>query len=184
MADKRHAPEQVKRLIAMANSVPAEVELASVSGNQDKIWKTLRSSPLFRQFRVLAHVPKPGTAVPRIARVFVMAAYTRLQATRELLRAIAQRKGTKVPPTLMQIVPVINDRGRIHFSIGDVIDPLEGIEADRIRQCPICEKIFWAARRDQCCCERKCARTLRTRRWRRRYLPHYKLRRLGKIDDR
>ena len=45
---------------------------------------------------------------------------------------------------------------------------LEGVEAERIRQCPVCEKLFWAGRLDQPACGARCANILRGRLHRRR----------------
>lgn len=40
------------------------------------------------------------------------------------------------------------------------------VETDRIRECEVCNQIFWAGRRDMRGCSTKCAKVLRTRRWR------------------
>ena len=43
---------------------------------------------------------------------------------------------------------------------------LEGIEADRIRECKVCYKIFWAGRKDVSCCSARCGKINNTRKWR------------------
>lgn len=48
----------------------------------------------------------------------------------------------------------------------ELFEVLIGMEADRIRICPICDLLFWADRKDQSSCSKKCANVLRVQRWR------------------
>lgn len=68
----------------------------------------------------------------------------------------------------------------IRFSPPPIARILDGVEADRIRECEVCQKFFWAGRIDQKACTTKCAKVLRSRRWREKYLTNYKLRRIEK----
>lgn len=43
---------------------------------------------------------------------------------------------------------------------------LEGIEAARMRQCPICDRLFLALRKDQKACSKRCNAVRRVRNWR------------------
>jgi hypothetical protein len=43
---------------------------------------------------------------------------------------------------------------------------LEGIEAVRLRQCPICDRLFLAVRKDQKACSKRCNAVRRVRDWR------------------
>jgi hypothetical protein len=82
----------------------------------------------------------------------------------------------------------VNDNGKFVTTIDPLFIELEGVEATRIRECAICRHVFWAGRLDQKCCTTRCAKMLRTRRWRERYYhvgesqstDGYKLRRLSK----
>src|SRR5262249_5690936 len=40
------------------------------------------------------------------------------------------------------------------------------VDPTRIRQCPVCNTIFWAGRSDKECCSRRCGHTLAGRRYR------------------
>jgi hypothetical protein len=43
---------------------------------------------------------------------------------------------------------------------------LEGVEAQCVRQCPVCRHIFFALRKDQKACSKRCNAVRRVRRWR------------------
>lgn|GEM_PF-6221231 len=53
---------------------------------------------------------------------------------------------------------------------------LEEIEAERIRECEVCERLFWAGRLDQSACRPQCSNVLRARRWREKYDPKHRVR--------
>jgi predicted nucleic acid-binding Zn ribbon protein len=82
----------------------------------------------------------------------------------------------------------IDDGGFFRVRVDEFLEAIDGVEASRVRSCEVCGIIFWAGRRDQLCCSTKCARVLRTRRWRARYYhvgekdgdDGYKLRRQSK----
>ena len=63
----------------------------------------------------------------------------------------------------------IDNKGKIKFTPPNIVRLLEGIEAARIRECPICFKFYWAGRKDMRCCSTQCASTLRMREYRKRY---------------
>jgi hypothetical protein len=59
---------------------------------------------------------------------------------------------------------------------------IEGIEAARVRQCPICDRLFEALRKDQKACSKRCNAVRRVRDWRANQDQHEyrrKLRRAG-----
>jgi predicted RNA-binding Zn ribbon-like protein len=72
--------------------------------------------------------------------------------------------------------------GKIRFTPPSIVQLLEGIEAARIRECPVCYKIFWAGRRDMGCCSTQCSHTQRQRKYRERYLEKYKQQRYDKAE--
>lgn len=57
----------------------------------------------------------------------------------------------------------INDKGEIQFSISDWATALQGVDITRIRLCDVCNKIFWANRRDAFACSKKHAKTRQMR---------------------
>jgi len=61
---------------------------------------------------------------------------------------------------------LISDHGVLRVEISPFLAMLDGIEANRIRLCPICKGIFWAGRRDKSACSPQCSLTLRQRRLR------------------
>ncbi len=56
--------------------------------------------------------------------------------------------------------------GKISFRLTEIISLLDGLEADRLRICKICNNIFWAFRKDAQGCSVQCNQTHRTRKWR------------------
>ena len=115
------------------------------------------------------------------------ARYQLLRLAREVLRLIATFGATQdtVNEVSLQLGASglvgtldleIDEQGRFRFDQGLLVKALDGVEATRIRQCPICGYIFWAGRKDQVCWPTSCAKILRTHRWREKY-PEYKHRR-------
>ncbi len=111
-----------------------------------------------------------------------------LSQTVDLIRGIAGRNREGHNPSLPYFISTnlilkTDQHGRIHYSLTPLLEALNGIEAARIRECPICRKIFWAGRIDRPCCSSKCAGTLRGRRWRERYGERYKQQRIQKENE-
>ena len=77
----------------------------------------------------------------------------------------------------------VNEKGLIEVDLGEIASALASAEADRIRECGLCRRIFWAGRSDQKCCIPKCSKVLRTRRWRENYPDKYKQRRHQKAEQ-
>jgi len=77
----------------------------------------------------------------------------------------------------------VNEKGLIEVGLGEIASALASAEADRIRECDICGRIFWAGRSDQKCCTPKCAKVLRTRRWRAKYPVQYIQQRYQKAEQ-
>jgi len=61
---------------------------------------------------------------------------------------------------------LLSDKGKLRIETSPFLTMLNGIQADRIRICPVCEKLFWAGRLDKSACGELCAGTLRQRRLR------------------
>lgn len=90
----------------------------------------------------------------------------------------------------------VDERGWVKIESNVLIEALtekvgrkkEGIAAARIRQCPICEKIFWAGRLSKVAsrepyCSLRCGQTYRQREWRKKYQENYKQQRIRKADE-
>ena len=115
----------------------------------------------------------------------------RLMEVRSLLYTIA--RWPKARPSSMRLtvggsidnpVSLFTDlRGNFRVEPNPLIQAMDGVEADRIRECRICGQIFWAGRTDQACCKRRCAKVLRTRRWREGYPAKYKPQRIKKAEE-
>jgi hypothetical protein len=75
------------------------------------------------------------------------------------------RKSGRVPITAPVTVGarLVSHWGVLTLEIAPILRLLDGIEADRIRLCPICDKLFWAGRRDKTTCSQRCAGTWRQR---------------------
>ena len=107
--------------------------------------------------------------------------YTFLREAVDVLRSIARTGAAKLRQGDF-LYPVGNfictdEDGKIQFIKSTIVTVLEGVEAGRIRECPICQNIFWAGRTDQQCCSPRCRKIWHTRRWREKYLHSYKLQR-------
>lgn len=61
---------------------------------------------------------------------------------------------------------LISDHGVLRVEVSPFLAMLNGIEAERIRLCPICQKLFWAGRRDKSACSLQCAGAFRQRKLR------------------
>ncbi len=73
---------------------------------------------------------------------------------------------------------IAND-GRIQVQ-SDVFDAaIIDVEASRIRECAICNRIFWAKKSGSKACSNKCANALRVRLYRERYQERYKPQRMN-----
>ena len=74
----------------------------------------------------------------------------------------------------------VDANGLIELQTPPLLECVQGVEAQRIRKCPVCEKIFWAERKDQQGCSVPCSHALRNRKYRRSYSEKYKLQRMLK----
>lgn len=181
MRQKRHAPQELQALIRLANSVAPDIELPPLRGQVEKIVELLKTEP-FRHFRELTGGIEPDT-IP--SKVFgpdgpktyfrVMGNYIRLKDGRAWLKQLALiAKLPKMHYLMPRVSAYTNERGEVEFSVDPPIKELQAVEASRVRTCPICDLIFWAARRDKPCCSIRCAKIRRTRLWRESYKNKYK----------
>lgn len=111
--------------------------------------------------------------------------YDHLVIGRELLQEIA-RNGLSWKAREMLRAPMRltkNSSGRIELEPSLLSKSFLGAEFSRIRECPVCQKIFWAERKDLKACPGDCVRSLRNSRYHKSYLEKYKLQRIQKADE-
>jgi hypothetical protein len=116
-----------------------------------------------------------------------------LFGTRALLDAIAGAKTNKptspskeieIPSNAipMTIALALDGEGKLKVERWPLLDALVGVEADRIRRCSECPRIFWAGRIDKHACSEKCVNRRNVRLWREHYSERYKIQRVGKAN--
>jgi hypothetical protein len=67
-------------------------------------------------------------------------------------------------PLPFLLKPVLDENGFIRIGGSLLLEALPDIEANRIRECAECNRIFWAKNINQLCCDPKCANRRRVRR--------------------
>lgn len=63
----------------------------------------------------------------------------------------------------------VNEAGIVDFTFDEFSTAIKGIDVRRIRECEICQRIFWAGRIDKTCCSDACANVYHVRGWRDNY---------------
>lgn len=109
------------------------------------------------------------------------AEYAFIRESREnLLKLISFVGGRgELPSRIVTHTNLVVKDGKVGLDNDRFARALDDVDAWRIRQCPICGRIFWAPRKNQSCCTPPCAHRLRNRRYRARYLTSYKFKRSG-----
>jgi hypothetical protein len=69
----------------------------------------------------------------------------------------------------LYIVPEGKDKGTLAVSPPALYERLLGVEAARIRECPICFRFFWAGRKDKIGCSKRCSAAKRMREQRKKW---------------
>ncbi|HKQ04138.1 MAG TPA: hypothetical protein VJ464_03325 [Blastocatellia bacterium] len=113
--------------------------------------------------------------------------YSLLIEAKIILRQIARGEiGKKLSLPVTQALATLgtDKEGKIVVKPTPLADALVGVESSRIRECTICENIYWAGRIDQPCCSRKCNGIRRVRKWREQYPEKYKQQRVQKDNKR
>lgn len=81
----------------------------------------------------------------------------------------------------------VGDDGMMHISLDELSQAINGIDVRRIRECPICKRIFWAGRIDQKACTKEHANVYRVRVSREKYRKdpaRYQLRKIKEAERR
>jgi hypothetical protein len=99
-------------------------------------------------------------------------------------KAVAPGKEIEIPreATPMSVALDSDEEGKLQVTRWPLLDALVGVEANRIRRCSECPRIFWAGRIDKYACSDKCVNRRNVRLWRERYAEHYKLQRVRRAD--
>ena len=192
----RAAPQVLQQFIELVNFVPPEQEWPELPDFYDVLGEVAsgRSGKgVARWERMIndlpTHLRERIGPVRLDTAMAVYDVYSLLRVARKTLRYIAhmdKSAGSVHPkfPASDFLRLSVGERGRIHIVHGRLIGALEGVEAARIRECPICSRIFWAGRIDQPCCTSRCASALRTRRYRENYPNNYRHQRAKKLQIR
>lgn len=185
---QRPVPGELAELIELVNALPAETDLVDYG----KLGMDLAGEGRYSEFDT--ELGRVLTGLPPLVQEFLgltsgtfdrasLEKYCYVQYGQKVLRAVARRNAGEVGlwPPYVPLQLGINKEGKLGivegFFGGQILGTLQGVEARRIKECPTCQKIFWAGRFDQPCCSKRCGGALRTRRWRQRYPERYKLRR-------
>ena len=198
-------PAKLAKLIALTNLVPPKTELGNL---HEKFVELLESIGLDRwtpqwakKLRALVHSyleglpgsfqsyvlgttwPDDNDAGILIYGVASIERYTLIKDARLLLRGIrtVSESGYAFYRSTLEVKTKLrlDEQGVFVLQRNQLIEALEGVEAERIRTCPICEQIFWAGRINQPACSKRCSHALRNRKYRERYLTDYKMQRIG-----
>jgi hypothetical protein len=72
-----------------------------------------------------------------------------------------------------EISIIVDKEGKLSVESASLLRDCIGVEARRVRMCPICRRIFWAGRIDQPACSKKCGTNYRQKKWRINYKEKY-----------
>ena len=181
MAHKRPASTELQSLIELVNSVPPDVDLPDPRGMGKRFLRLLRKKQFARFLEIIGGIqadsflPKfIGQRAPKTYNK-LLGRYLFLRDGREWLQRIALIG--QLPRPINYLMPHVsvytNDRGELVFNTPLLVKILQGVEAARIRRCPICGLIFWAGRMDRPCCGPKCAKARRRHHSREKYAVKY-----------
>lgn len=100
--------------------------------------------------------------------------YKEFRELREKLRKIARLAKPDVPrwqrffegSILVHSTLRVGAHGTLELNLEPFVEVVQGLEANKIRECPICGVLFWADRKDQKGCTTACANIYRVRRYR------------------
>lgn len=119
----------------------------------------------------------------------ISGAHKSLGEARQRLHSLHLQPGYSAPSPPLAQVEVLRGRfdigkrdyknktHKLGYAKPQITWVLEKIEVERIRQCPVCEKLFWAGRLDQSACRPRCSNVLRAKTWREKYGSKYQQRR-------
>jgi hypothetical protein len=150
-------------------SADSSAEECEIERRYSAILEPFRSGPL----RLLLRLPRfPGVHRPGTAASSTCEIHETIRWSLTEIAGAAEQspnEGTSVElhdPVPSSTLAKISRSGRIHLKFDgqdfvsriwrDFLWSLSGCEAKRIRICPICENLFWAAREDRHACPGRC----------------------------
>jgi hypothetical protein len=196
---RKPIPPALKRLLALVNSIPPDVAPplpADTIGEwvDSEEWKGKPDSTIFDG--MVEHYKRAVGRLPASVRRFIgpVTSDTLDQAQerhsfvldgrrvlREIARADKSKRVLEIDSSQLALLRLeLGPNSRISLVHTRLLQALEGVEANRIKQCPNCWKIFWAGRIDQPGCSQRCTGNIRIKRWREAYPEKYKLQRYNK----
>jgi hypothetical protein len=201
----RPCPEELRQLIALQNLFPPRIEPPDILGNfAASMGNNLSAQAAFDLAIKQLRQSIPRRKAPKLYKWLgplrldrqeeIFRRYVVLAGVRSLLGAVADRSGDTIQiPDLMAAEQLlaqepllsttlqVTSKGNIQVKTGRFVDILEGVEAERIRRCSECTRIFWAGRVDKSACDDKCVNRRNVRLHRERY-PEYKYQRYRKAE--
>lgn len=108
--------------------------------------------------------------------------YSEIVAVVRIVRAIAQSKD-KRPLWNFQASISVDENGQLRLSHNPAFEALDGVEAARIQECPVCLKVFWASPLNKKTCDQNCSNALRNRIYRANNKDTLKRRRIAKENS-
>jgi hypothetical protein len=193
----RPVPQELERFIRLANALPSPEGLPGAEpkdrlpvrehwdSDEAVVENLMVRFPAFRSFMDGVNV-KEEDPVEMVQRCL------RLKTIRSILYTIARiRSDNQLTSGLVlggadleNLVSVRSDTaGILRIEHDSLLRALEGVEARRIRECPICGALYWAGRLDKPACKTECDHVLRQRRYREKYSEKYKLQRYRRAEE-
>jgi hypothetical protein len=90
-----------------------------------------------------------------------------------LLSAIAEYPGQSFGPLYPESEAIADETGHLSIQICwkeySAISCIEGVDSNRVRRCPVCNKFFWAGHGNKKWCDDVCGHRARSRSFRRRH---------------
>jgi hypothetical protein len=189
----RPVPPELAAYLEMANLLPAPEDLpGAVEGDlRDHYWDDEgQIEALAVQFAAFQGYLE-GTDLKAEEPVEAVLRCRSLASLRAVLRTVARMDDRNLATRNLLSGSHLEDfvsgqadqDGKFRVTHHPLLHALEGVELTRIRECPICGKLFWAGRIDQACCTKGCAGIRRTRLWRGNYPDKYKQQRFAKAQQ-
>jgi hypothetical protein len=114
--------------------------------------------------------------------------YNRIVTARENFRLIARSVGLigsydRHLPIKGITTALLDKKGVLHAELDSFSKAINDVDATRIRECLVCERIFWAGKRNQKSCSNRCANNYRQRKWQEKWQEKYKPQRYKKAEQ-
>jgi hypothetical protein len=191
---KFRRPKPLEKLIELVNSIPPERELPPLQAIFDATGVTFDSNWMERYPAIVVINEKlegvPDSFFQDIEALdetsYLILKYDKFSLVRKVVRELAQlaplalherrsrfyqlkTRGDWVWHTTQ---PDIDRHSGVIIEREDLLSALIGVDTQRLRECKVCRRVFWAQRKDRWTCIKQCSDTQRQRR-RREKEPEY-----------